>query len=68
VIALVFIPRPNSELLTFAGLMLLGELVKVWFLKTSGFGVRHVPPAAMYGLTLFYAAGYASILLLGLAG
>jgi hypothetical protein len=68
VMALVFIPRPGSGLLAFASLMLLGDLVKVWFLKTSGFRVRHVPPTVMYGLTLFYAAGYALILLLGLAG
>ena len=68
VMALVFIPRPGSGLLAFASLMLLGDLVKVRFLKTSGFRVRTVPPTVMYGLTLFYAAGYALIVLLGLAG
>jgi hypothetical protein len=68
VIALAFIPRPNSALLIFASLMLLGDLVKVWFLRTSGFSVRNVPPPVMYGLTLFYVAGYALILLLGLVG
>jgi hypothetical protein len=68
VTTLLFTPRPTSELLAFASLMLLGDLVKVWFLNTSGFSVRNVSPTVMVGLTLFYVAGYVSIVLLGLAG
>jgi hypothetical protein len=51
-------------LAAFAALMLAGDLVKLTFLRTTGFRVRDVPPAAVYGLTSAYAAGYVALLLI----
>lgn len=48
----------------FAGLMLLGDLVKLWFIKVENFTVRDFPQRVLYGLTLVYVVGYALILLL----
>ena len=50
----------------FAGLMLLGDLVKIWFIKTENFTVRDFPQRTLYILTGVYIVGYAIILLLGL--
>jgi hypothetical protein len=55
----------NSErLLLFATLMLLGDLVKLVFIRVHHFTVRDYSPRVLYGLTLFYVAGYALIILL----
>jgi uncharacterized membrane protein YkgB len=55
---------PDRLLLGFAGLMLLGDLVKLGFLMTHPeFTVRDTPRAALYGLTLFYVVGYVLILI-----
>lgn len=54
----------GAPLVAFAALMLAGDLVKLAFLATSGFTVREVPPAAVYGLTGAYAAGYLALLLM----
>ena len=51
-------------LAAFAALMLAGDLVKLAFLRTTGFRVRDIPPAAVYGLTSAYAAGYVALLLM----
>jgi hypothetical protein len=48
----------------FGALMLAGDLVKLAFLATSGFRVRDLPRAAVFGLTGAYAAGYAALLLM----
>jgi hypothetical protein len=53
-----------GALAAFAALMLAGDLVKLVFLRTTGFRVRNVPPAAVYGLTATYAVGYAALLLI----
>jgi hypothetical protein len=58
---------PGRLLLGFAGLMLLGDLVKLGFLiGHPEFTVRDTPRAALYGLTLFYVVGYVLILILEL--
>ena len=51
-------------LLAFAALMLAGDLVKLAFLRRTGFRVRDLPPAVVYGLTGAYAAGYLALLLI----
>ena len=48
----------------FAGLMLLGDLVKIWFIKANNFTVRDFPQRTLYILTAVYVVGYAIILLL----
>lgn len=48
----------------FALLMLAGDLVKLGFLATTGFRVRDIPRAAVFGLTGTYAVGYAALLLM----
>lgn len=50
----------------FAGLMLLGDLVKIWFIKANKFTVRDFPQRTLYILTGVYVGGYALILLLEL--
>lgn len=54
-------------LVAFAALMLAGDLVKLAFLARSGFTVRAVPRAVVYGLTASYAVAYAALILLGAA-
>ncbi|MGD2040357.1 MAG: hypothetical protein PVH11_05990, partial [Anaerolineae bacterium] len=67
VIALLFQPWPGWLLLAFAGLMLLGDLVKLVFLRVhTDFAVRNTPRVALYGLTGVYVTGYSMILLLEL--
>ncbi len=57
----------GGHLLAFAGLMLAGDLVKLVFLRTTGFTVRSVPPAAVYGLVGAYAVAYAALIVIELA-
>lgn len=54
----------GAHLVVFCALMLTGDLVKLVFLRTTGFRVRAIRPAVVYGLTGAYAAGYAVLLLL----
>jgi hypothetical protein len=54
----------GGALITFSALMLVGDLVKLAFLATTGFRVRDLPPAAVYGLTGAYAAGYTALLVM----
>ena len=63
-LALATTAAPGAHLSAFAALMLLGDLVKLVFLKVHNFRVRDTPLATMYGLTLFYVAGYAVLLIL----
>ncbi len=59
-------PGPGPLLSVFASLMLLGDLVKLLFLRLHSYSVRDLPRSVMYGLTAFYAVGYAAILLIEL--
>ncbi len=63
-LALTAVHGPGTLLLFFCFLMLAGDLVKIVFLKISGFGVRDVPRPVLYLLTGLYVGGYALILLL----
>lgn len=54
----------SERLLIFAGLMLLGDLVKIWFIRAHDFTVRDFSSKVLYGLTFFYLGGYALLLIL----
>lgn len=54
----------SEQLLLFAGLMLVGDLVKLWFIRVHNFTVRDFSPRVLYALTLFYVGGYALLILL----
>ena len=54
----------GNSIWLFAGLMLLGDLVKLWFIRVEQFTVRDYSQRVLYGLTLVYVMGYALILLL----
>lgn len=66
VLALVSEQGPGSRLVPFAALMLLGDVVKLVFIRVHDFQVRDTPRSVLYGLTLFYVAGYVSLLILEL--
>jgi hypothetical protein len=66
VVALATEPGPGGLLLAFAGLMLLGDVVKLVFLRVHDFSVRDTPQPVLYGLTSVYVVGYLVILLLEL--
>jgi hypothetical protein len=66
VIALASKPGPGALLLAFAGLMLVGDLVKLLFFKVHDFSVAGTPKSVLYGLTSVYAIGYLVMLLLEL--
>ncbi len=66
-VALARDAEAGTLLAVFAALMLAGDLVKVVFLATTGFTVRSVPRAAVYGLTGAFAAGYAALIVIELA-
>jgi len=53
-----------ERLLLFGGLMLLGDLVKLWFIRAHNFTVRDFAPRILVALTLFYVVGYALLILL----
>ena len=50
---------PGRLLTAFAVLMVCGELVKIWFLRSTGFTVRTTPTSIVIGLTAAYALVYA---------
>jgi hypothetical protein len=52
----------------FAGLMLLGDLVKLVWLRVSGHTQDGYPQSVLYGLVGVYVVGYIIILLLALGG
>jgi hypothetical protein len=54
----------SEQLLPFAALMLLGDLVKLWFIRAHNFTVREFAPRVLYILTLFYVGGYTLLILL----
>jgi hypothetical protein len=59
-------PGPGALLSVFASLMLLGDLVKLLFLRLYTFKARDVPKAVLYGLTAVYILGYCAIILIEL--
>ena len=67
VVALTAPATPDWVPAAFCALMLVGDLVKLTFIRIHRFQVRDLPRAALYGLTLVYVAGYALILILELA-
>lgn len=66
VYALFTSPGPGSLLLIFAGLMLLGDLVKIYWLRVSGYTQGGYPQSVLYGLTGTFVVGYLIILVLAL--
>lgn len=61
---LATVPGPGSLLSVFALLMLVGDLVKLVFLRLETFSVRDLPRSVLFGLTAFYIAGYAAIIIM----
>ena len=64
VISLATSPGPGAALLSFAGLMLLGDLVKLVFIRLHRFTVRSYSSAVLIGLTSVYIAGYGILILI----
>ena len=54
----------GGYVVAFSALMLAGDLVKLVFLRSTGFRVRDISPSVVYGLTGIYVLGYAALLLL----
>jgi hypothetical protein len=57
--SLVTTAGPGHLLAAFALLMTCGELVKIRFLRSTGFTVRSTPASVVMGLTTAYAVVYA---------
>ncbi|MBI5959152.1 MAG: hypothetical protein HY866_10480 [Chloroflexi bacterium] len=64
VIALASGQDLGAAVTVFCGLMLVGDIVKLVFLRVHKFSVRDVPRPVLVGLTLFYVVGYTVIVLL----
>lgn len=64
VVALTSDQGPGSRLVPFAALMLLGDVVKLVFIRINDFQVRNTPRSLLYGSTLFYVTGYVLLLIL----
>lgn len=64
VLALASAKELGNAVWLFAGLMLLGDLVKLWFIKAANFTVRDFPQRTLYVLTGVYVAGYLALLVL----
>lgn len=54
----------GAPLVAFCLLMLAGDLVKLVFLATTGFRVRSVAPAVVYGLVGLYVVGYVALIVI----
>jgi len=67
VYALLTVPGPGSLLVIFAALMLVGDLVKIYWLRVSGFTQDGRPQSIFYILTGGFVVCYAIVLLLALA-
>jgi len=65
VVAMAVAPGPGWRLSAFCGLMLLGDLVKLVFIKVHNYRVRDLPQGVLYWLTGAYVVAYAVILTLG---
>ena len=57
--ALLADPGPGVLLSLFCAFMFTGEVIKLGFLRTTGFRVREVAPVVVQGLVVGYAAIYA---------
>jgi hypothetical protein len=66
VLSLVTPNRSTASLLAFSGLMLAGDLVKVWFIRRHNFTVREYSGKVLIQLTAVYITGYILIILAGL--
>lgn len=66
-VALLTNPKPSQALLTFCTLMLVGDLVKIAFLRAHDFAVRDIPKTVLYGLIAVYIVGYLALVLLEFA-
>lgn len=66
VYALLTTPAPTTLLLIFVSLMLVGDLIKMVWLRVSSYTQDGVPQSVLYGLTSIYLVGYALILILSL--
>ncbi len=66
-LALLSVSKPNTLVTTFFVLMLIGDLIKLIFLKVHNFTVRDTPRSVLYGLTLIYVVGYTINLILQLS-
>lgn len=64
-IVLSLLAGQTQYLMPFAAIFLLGDLVKLAFIRVNRFTVGEYPQAVIYGLTLVYVVGYAVVLLLG---
>ena len=58
----------SEWLLWFASFMLLGDLVKLLFIRVNRFTVRDFTPRILYALTVFHLGGYALLILLEWVG
>ena len=65
-LAIAMDPGPGWKLIAFCALFLAGDLVKMLFIKVHNFKVRDTPHSILYGLTAFYATGYAVLIALEL--
>lgn len=63
-VALTSEPKPTAALLTFSSLMLIGDVVKLFFIHRHKFEVRDTPRTVLNGLTGVYIAGYVGLMLI----
>lgn len=66
VVSLASKPGPGWLLLAFVSFMLVGDAVKLIFLRLQDIRVRDTPRLMLLGLTSFYIVGYLVILLIEL--
>ncbi len=66
VYALLTVPGPGNLILVFTALMILGDLVKIFWLYVSGYTQNGYPQSILYGLTGTFVVGYLIIFLLAL--
>jgi len=68
VYALLTQPGPGILLVIFAGLFLVGDLVKIRWIVANQISMRGYPPRVLVGLTSIFVIGYAILLVLALTG
>lgn len=65
-IVLALLAGQSQYLVPFAALFLVGDIVKLVFIRVHQFTVGEFPQKVIYGLTSVYVVGYALVLLLEL--
>ncbi|MEQ8834062.1 MAG: hypothetical protein RIB67_06395 [Miltoncostaeaceae bacterium] len=65
--ALIVSDDVHGHLAAFAALMLAGDVVKLVFLRVTGFRVRDVSPAVVYSLVSTFVVGYLALIALAVA-